>query len=187
MARHEHDLMKELSITIRRAVPDDAAAIAEIHVASWRTTYPGIVDQAYIDALSVSERATAWTQRLAAGHPSAPDILVATVLHQGVVGFVSGGLIREPFPGFDAELHAIYLQEPFQHAGVGRRLTRAWAARALERGLSAAVVRVLAGNPVCLFYERLGADHLRDTHLVIGGKSYPERWYGWRSLLDLTA
>jgi ribosomal protein S18 acetylase RimI-like enzyme len=172
--------------TVRRATPDDADAIAEVHVASWRTTYAGIVDQSYIDGLSVTERAAAWSRRLSANEQSAPDVLVATVPNEGIVGFVSGGLIREPFLQFDAELHALYLLKSSQRAGVGRRLVREWAAVGVSRGLRAAVVRVLAANPACAFYERLGAELLRDTQLVIGGKSYPERWYGWRKLVGLT-
>lgn len=166
--------MNAPSIAIRRAVPGDAVAIAEVHVASWRTTYRGIVDQAYIDALSVAERADAWTQYLSADVPNAPDILVALDADGRTVGFISGGLIREPVAGFDAELHAIYLLEPFQHAGVGRRLVREWATFTLARGLRAAVVCVLAANPARLFYERLGAERLRDAQHVIGGTSYPE-------------
>ena len=178
--------MKEPPVTIRRAVPDDALGIAEVHVASWRTTYPGIVDQAYIDTLSVAERAGAWTRRLSDASDAAPDVLVATAADGRVVGFISGGAIREPFPGFDAELHAIYLLDSVQRAGVGRRLVREWAVLALGRGLHAAVVRVLAANPARFFYERLGAEHLLDAHHLIAGKQYPERWYGWRSLHDLT-
>ena len=64
---------------------------------------------------------------------------------------------------------------------------REWAKVALGRGRRAAVVRVLARNPACRFYERLGAELLRDSQLMIGGQPYPERWYGWRDLLDLTA
>ncbi len=179
--------MKESSITIRSALPSDAEAIADVHVASWRTTYSGIVDQAYIDALSVSERAAAWTRRLTVASADAPDILVAIAPDSQLVGFLSGGTIREPLPEFDAELHAIYLLEPFQGSGLGRRLAREWAARAVARGFHAGVVRVLAHNPACAFYERLGATRLRDTQSVIGGQPYPERWYGWRNLLDLTA
>ena len=171
--------------TIRRATLDDAIPIAEVHVASWRTTYPGIVDQNYIDSLSVTERASAWTRRLSSMDETAPDVLVATTPDAGVVGFISGGLIREAFPGFDAELHAIYLLQSFQGAGVGRRLAREWAALAVGRGLHAAIVRVLAENPACKFYERLGGDLLRESQLTIAGTAYPERWYGWRRLLDL--
>lgn len=69
--------MKEHAVSIRHATLDDATAIAEVHVASWRTTYRGIVDQAYIDTLSVAERATAWAQRLSADVDDGPDVLVA--------------------------------------------------------------------------------------------------------------
>lgn len=178
--------MKESSLTIRRALPADATSIAEVHVASWRTTYPGIVDQAYIDSLSTTERAAAWARRLsAAGTPTAPDVLVAIVAEDEIVGFISGGLIREPLPQFDAELHAIYLLDSVQGRGIGRQLVGVWATVALERGLHSAVVRVLADNPARHFYERLGAEALRETELTIGGKPYPERWYGWRKLHDL--
>src|SRR4051812_34644984 len=55
------DLMPEMTeYSFRRAGPDDAPTIASVHVASWKTTYPGIVKQAYIDALSVEERTRAW-------------------------------------------------------------------------------------------------------------------------------
>ena len=178
--------MNERAIAIRRATLDDAAAIADVHVASWRTTYPGIVDQAYIDGLSAAERAIAWARRLSPGHESAPGIFVATTRDQKIIGFISGGVIREPILGFDAEIYAIYLLESVQRAGVGRRLMREWAGVATDRDLHAAIVRVLARNPACQFYERLGAELLRETELVIGGKSYPERWYGWRNLVDLT-
>ena len=174
-------------ITIRRALFDDATAIAEVHVASWRTTYPGIVDQAYIDSLSVPERAAAWGRRLATDSEAAPDVLVAVDADGEVVGFVSGGAIRDPIARFDAELYAIYLLDSVQNKGVGRRLLREWAGLALAGGWHGAVVRVLAENPACLFYERLGAERLRDTQFTIAGKPYPERWYGWRSLYDLRA
>jgi L-amino acid N-acyltransferase YncA len=179
--------MTKPSVTIRRAVVDDATAIAEVHVAAWRTTYPGIVDQAYIDSLSVPERAAAWGRRLSTDSDTDPDVLVAVAADGGIVGFVSGGAIRESLAGFDAELYAIYLLDSAQHKGVGRRLVREWAGLALGSGWHAAVVRVLADNPACFFYERLGAERLRDTQYKIAGKAYPERWYGWRNLYDLRA
>ncbi len=168
---------------IRRATADDADAIADVHVSSWRTTYVGIVDQAYIDALSVSERAAAWKRRLA--NPAGVDVLVAVDPPGGIVGFISGGDIREPLPGFDAELHAIYLLQSHQGAGVGRRLVRAWAAHAIDRGHRAAVVRVLAQNPACEFYARLGARVLQESTHAVGDKFYPDVLYGWRDLREL--
>jgi GNAT superfamily N-acetyltransferase len=179
--------VRDLSFTVRRATSEDARAIAEVHVASWRTTYPGIVDQAYIDGLSVDERAAVWARRLETQDESKPDVLVALTPESGVVGFASGGVIRHPYIDFDAELHAIYLLKPFQGLGLGRRLVQEWSIKALERGLHAAIVRVLADNPACAFYEKLGAELVRESQLEIAGKSYPEQWYAWRNLRDLAA
>jgi ribosomal protein S18 acetylase RimI-like enzyme len=169
-------------IALRLATADDSDSIAEVHVASWRTTYAGVVDQSYLDALSVGDRAAAWKRRLATSDPSAPDVLVAEDQHRGVVGFISGGAIRDVIPGFDAELHAIYLLQSNQREGLGRRLAREWAALAIDRGFRAAVVRVLAQNPACAFYERLGATVLEEGTHAVGDKSYPDRVYGWRDI-----
>ena len=74
--------MKEPSVTIRRAVLDDATAIAEVHVASY------LLDSA--QHKGVGRRLV----REWAGLALAAD--------GGVVGFISGGAIREALTGFDA-------------------------------------------------------------------------------------
>ncbi|EPZ52573.1 hypothetical protein [Alicyclobacillus acidoterrestris] len=38
--------------TIRKAVPDDAAGVAKVHVDSWRTTYREIVNDEFLASLS---------------------------------------------------------------------------------------------------------------------------------------
>ena len=174
-------------MTIRRGTVDDADALAAVHIASWRTTYPGIVDQQYIDSLTVEGRADAWRRRLSDDSQAAMDIFVAELPDRGIVGFASGGRIRQPEPGFDAELYAIYLLADVQRAGVGRQLVRAWAGSAIEHGFQSAVVRVLAANPACGFYEHLGARRIKEAQLPIGAKEYPEVWYAWADLNVLAA
>ena len=173
--------------TIRLADVDDAAAIAAVQVASWRTTYPGIVAQSYIDGLSVTERTIAWQRRMRSQPDGAPETVVAEIASGAVVGFASGGRIRAPHPGFDAELHAIYLLSDAQRQGLGRRLATDWARRAVGRGFHAAIARVLAGNPACRFYERLGARRVKEGTLDLGGQPYAEVWYGWDDLRVLAA
>ena len=47
-------------------------------------------------------------------------------------------------------------------------------------------VRVLTDNPATGFYQQLGGLPLRHGELQIGEASYPETWYGWPSLSQLT-
>jgi hypothetical protein len=57
-SRRQHGATVQVAmVLIRRAEPRDAAGIAHVHVASWRTTYRGIVPDSYLDALDEPERA----------------------------------------------------------------------------------------------------------------------------------
>jgi len=169
-------------VRIREAEPRDARAIAEVQVSSWRTTYPGIVAQSYIDSLSVDGRATVWARIL--GRETSPEsyVVVAEDASRNVVGFVSGGPIRQPRDGYDSELYAIYLLQSSKGVGVGRALVAAWAAHEVQCGRRSAIVRVFADNPARRFYERVGARWLEDGELTIGGELYRESWYAWDDL-----
>lgn len=172
--------------TIRRAVLTDAWAIADVHVNAWRATYAGIVAQSYLDGLSVAERATAWERRLGNATAARSDILVAETADE-IIGFAAGGPLQPPTGGYDAQLHAIYLKPEVQRHGTGRRLVQAWAAVAIDRGFAAAIVQVLACNPSRAFYEHLGAIHLEDIEVSIGGDMHTEARYGWVDLRALAA
>jgi hypothetical protein len=49
---------------IRAAQPTDAAAIAKVHVDSWRITYKGIVPDDFLVALSYEQRTHMWRSLL---------------------------------------------------------------------------------------------------------------------------
>ena len=51
-------------MNIREGTPEDAAVIAQAHLASWKTTYPGIIPQEYIDGLKVEDGVSRWHARL---------------------------------------------------------------------------------------------------------------------------
>ena len=45
---------------IRRARPDDAAAIARVHVESWRSTYAGLLPERLLLKLSNAQHEARW-------------------------------------------------------------------------------------------------------------------------------
>jgi hypothetical protein len=47
-------------VTIREARIEDAAGMARVHVDSWRTTYAGIVPDAYLANLTYARRENLW-------------------------------------------------------------------------------------------------------------------------------
>jgi L-amino acid N-acyltransferase YncA len=168
-------------VTIRPATLQDADAIAHVHVQSWLTTYAGIVPQAYLSTLDETARTASWREWLAL----TVQVFVAELDGQ-IVGFTSGGPLREPLQNYDAELYTIYLLQPAQGRGIGTSLLKTLSQSLTEQSLTAMVVWVLEQNPACRFYERFGAVPLSSKEIEIGGATLTEVAYGWPDLKLLT-
>ncbi|MBI5666733.1 MAG: GNAT family N-acetyltransferase [Chloroflexi bacterium] len=107
--------------TVRVAVPDDAPAIARVHVDSWRSTYAGIVPQAFLDGLTYEGREAMWRGNLT--NPERQSVLLVAEDENGQpVGFTVGGPGRDEQSDYDAELYAIYLLPECQGQGIGRQI-----------------------------------------------------------------
>ena len=144
---------------VRPPRPEDADALAEVHVRCWRESYAHVMPADYLAALDVEERAQRWRERIAApqeGHSS----LVATADGQ-VVGFAHAGPSRDEPAEPPLELYAMYLLAAHHGSGLAQRLVTA------ALGDSPASLWVLADNPRAqAFYSRNGfvADGSTSTH-----------------------
>ena len=153
-------------VSIREAVLDDAPAIAEVHVASWRWAYWGQLPDETLDALDVAEREARWREAIA---DSSTNVIVA-VVDGAIVGFVSAGPTDDDdaSPG-TAELYAIYLEERAAGQGVGRALLERAVDGMRTAGFSQASLWVLDSNERGRrFYEQAGWawDGKRSSHQV---------------------
>jgi GNAT superfamily N-acetyltransferase len=173
-------------IAIRRARPGDAPAIARVRVESWRTTYRGMIPDAYLDGMKVEASTALWDRVLTAG-PNTTCVFVAA--HgSDVVGFGAGNRLGEPKHGFDAELTAVYLRREFQRAGLGRQLVGAVADAQLANGAAGLITWVIAANkPARTFYEGLGGELIVEQPFQWDGLDLVEAAYGWRDLPALVA
>jgi len=166
---------------IRAAEPDDARAIAAVHVASWRATYHGLLPDDFLAGLALAPREAQWARALAAP-PDERGVWVATDDTGAVLGFASGGPERGGDAAYPGELYALYLLPEAQGRGRGRRLFGAVAADLARRGFPALLLWVLDGNPACRFYAHLGGYPLRSQPFTIGGVTRTELAYGWTDL-----
>jgi ribosomal protein S18 acetylase RimI-like enzyme len=140
-------------IQIRPARLGDAAAIAAVHVESWRTAYPGMVPQRVLDGLSVERRTVFWTALLA--DPGEARTWVAE-RDGGIVAFAGTTIIKEP-DGPRPVLETIYVLAEARGEGIGRRLMETATADLTERGFRSVTLWVLAANDRARrFYERHG-------------------------------
>ena len=166
---------------IRKARVEDAWAIAEIHVASWQATYPGLLPQEVLDTLSVERRADMWRGILQRVEPRAQTRVVE--VNGEMAGFVNAGPTRSPHLPFDGELVALYLSPRFQQTGIGRALCLEAQRDLSNAGFSSMLVWVLEGNPACRFYEKMGGIRLETVKMeTIGTEDVVEVAYGWSTL-----
>ena len=166
---------------IRPAKLSDATHIAHVQVESWRTTYTGIVPDTFLASLNKEARAENWQTQLA----DATIHFFIVEDQTGVFGFVTGGAIRDPADGYEAELYAIYLLQTHQQQGAGRALVHALAAALDAQGLKSMLVWALEANPAVEFYKRLGAIPVTRKIIQIGGKDLPDLALGWPTLSSL--
>ncbi|HUJ24142.1 MAG TPA: GNAT family N-acetyltransferase [Bryobacteraceae bacterium] len=166
---------------VRPARAEDARAIAEVHVASSRTTYKGIFPEAHLERYSIDKRETFWRETLTAAEPALVT-LVGCDDRGEVVGFIHGGGERTGRLGCDGEIHVIYLIETAQRQGLGTLLARRFVDELRSRGHASMAVWVLALNPFRKFYEALGGRVIAEQEIERGGQSFTEIAYGWSDL-----
>lgn len=162
---------------IREARPEDAAAIARVHVDSWRTTYRGLVPDEVLANLRYDERENNWIGIL---RDQTKFTYVAD--ENGVVGFANGGPERSKTVDYDGELYAIYLLESHQRRGIGRALVSAFAGRLAKEGYRSMLVWVLVDNPFRKFYEALGGVEVKRKKHRVHGVMLDEVSYGWKEI-----
>ena len=174
---------------IRKATQDDIPAIASLHIEGWKAAYGGLVDQAYLDSLSVEQRTKDWEGWMESGES---DTFVAEE-DGNPVGFITTGRTKTPPPGsspirplYSAEIYALYLHPDVWRKGIGTALLKAAARHLKEQKHTSLCLWVMDGNGRAkLFYEKLGGQRVGKKMVEIGPSSLKELCYGWRDTYDL--
>jgi len=146
-----------MGLFVRRAEPQDAPAVARVHVASWRQAYRGLLPQEYLDSLSVEARATIWA-RAFSQFPDQASITLVGELDGQIVGFACVGPSRDDDTDTaTGELWGLYVDPAHWGAGHGHTLHTEALDVARASGATAATLWVLTTNQRARhFYERHG-------------------------------
>jgi GNAT superfamily N-acetyltransferase len=143
---------------VRRAVPEDAEAIAALHIRSWQIAYRGQLPDQYLDQLGeqLSRRGEFWRTHISNPPTSKNEIWVVDT-ETRVDAFAAIGPAREADPNVTGELYAIYVDPDRWGQGLGRALFTHATGRLKSHGYSTAILWVLASNiRARRFYEIAG-------------------------------
>lgn len=139
---------------IRTAAPQDAEAIAQVHILSWKQAYRGVLPEAFLANLSLLQRQSYWADMIIKG---LSEVLVAET-EDKIVGFSSFGLCRNvSSQGCHYLLRAFYLSPKHWDQGFGRALWLASRDMMRSKGAEQISLWVLAGNDRAInFYKVAG-------------------------------
>ncbi len=148
-------------LTIRREGPDDAEAVARVHVHGWQAGYAGIMPDEVLRRLNPA----AWAQRrrdLGTADPAHPFATLLAEVDGVLAGFATFGPYRNNQDRGDldhryGEVVAMYVEPAYWGTGTARELLVAARVGLAERGWTEYRLWVLADNARARrFYERAG-------------------------------
>lgn len=159
----------------------DAAGIAAVHVAAWRSAYANLLPADYLAGMSLARHAAMHHAAIAAGR----GVLVARTDNE-VVAFCTVGKPRTPGLA-DGEIETLYVLDDYREQGLGRQLLSAGAGLLEQRGCGSVFLWVLQDNPSRWFYERLGGRPKMQAMTGVAGRRFPQTAYVWDPIGLLTS
>ncbi|HET8625613.1 MAG TPA: GNAT family N-acetyltransferase [Gemmatimonadales bacterium] len=140
---------------LRSARRTDAAAVAALHIASWRATYRGQLPDAFLDYQSLAERTAEWEARF--GVPETHLLLVED--SETLLGFAAFGPSRDADadPRVVWQLYNLHVLPERRGGGLGLPLFQAAADQGAREGRERLTLWVVEQNwPARRFYQRQG-------------------------------
>jgi len=170
--------MNTSQYTIREATERDAEGITFVNVNSWQTSYAGIIEQSFLDAISYEKRLAFRKEILA----SKNALHLVALADEIIVGFADAGSVRsEPAEIFcqkRGEIYAIYLLEQHKRKGIGKALYKQCRGWFSQQDMETFVTWVLTNNHRARqFYEKEGGTLIGEKTALIGDKNYQEVCY----------
>jgi GNAT superfamily N-acetyltransferase len=131
-------------VSVRPAVPDDAAELGRIQVETWRTAYADVLPRPVLDDLSVEAAAASWSAAITTPPSGSHHVLVA-LEQQWRVGFVAVGPAddlepTDPDPQTTLGVAVLLVEPRWGRRGHGSRLLAAAVDHARADGMTRAVM-----------------------------------------------
>jgi GNAT superfamily N-acetyltransferase len=144
---------------LRPAQPEDALAVARVHVRSWQAAYRTLLPDDYLDQLRPEDRAPHYD--FTTRDPQKPYTIVAA--EDGIIqGFATAAPSRDSDLPSHGELYALYVDPDYWNQGMGIALIAAARTHLVQSGFQRALLWALTGNLRAeRFYQRNGwtTDH----------------------------
>ena len=166
------DIYKNYKIKIRKVQKEDLRAVAEIGVNGWKTAYRGIIDDEFLDNLSIEEN----YQKTLKNYTE--NGFVVAELNNKVVGFCryrTGNCYKNEYANIDCEISVLYVKTEYKRNGIGKKLVNYVIDQFKQNGFTKMIIWCLKDNyPSRAFYEKMGGIYCGEKIIERGNKQYKE-------------
>lgn len=150
-------------LMIRKATSADAEQIAEIVVEDWKNAYRGIIDDEYLDSMSVEQRYQIELQRY--------QKYMVAVVEKEILGFSWNEIANDE--DSDCEIVALYVRYGKRKSGIGRALLQDSIDFFRKLGKKNMIIWCLKENDAARkFYERMGGEAYKTGTHKWGNRGY---------------
>jgi len=169
--------MSTVLIDIRRAKPDDAVALAEVHDEAWRTAYRGLIPGPELEKLVQRRGPSWWDAAVRRG-----SRIALLTFGDEIAGYSNFGRNRAKSLQYGGEIYELYLKPEYQGLGFGRRLFVMAKRDLREAGNTGLVVWALSDNePAVNFYRSLGGRAVARSTERFGTKVLDKVAFAWKN------
>ena len=149
----------------------------------WQQTYPGIVNQDFLDNLSKTEQ-----QRIELNNMIYDELIKDTLvleLDNQLVGFVRFGPTDDISYPNTGEIFALYLLSQYKGKGYGKSLVQNAIKELIKQGHSNMIIGCISLNPSNEFYKHLGGIKKSERPFTKTGDNLIENIYYFQDINNL--
>lgn len=167
--------MFSITAETRRAMPEDAGAISNVHLESWKNAYSGMVPHAALSRM-VNRRGDDWWEMAI----RRSTIILVIEVGDEIAGYATLGPNRVSTLPFEGEVYEIYLKPEYQGIGLGTKLFGDAKRELKRRGYRGLVVWSLSDNDTALsFYANAGGRAVANGSEHFDHKKLQKTAYAW--------
>jgi len=169
---------------IRFATIKDSSRIADIHTASWRYSYTGILSDKYLLENVPEERSISWKKSLESTQKN--QCIIIAEYDEKVIGFICVLLDKDPLLG--SYIDNLHIDTSHQSRGIGKALLAKAAEWCYEQSPKSGLFLLVTqqNKRAQEFYTRLGGHKQQtDSWVAPEGTIVPTYRFVWQSMADL--
>ena len=151
---------------IRKAIKEDSYNISKLIVSGWQTAYKGLIDDTYLNNLSVSDIIAGWENCIL--NQNETNHTYVYEVDNKILGVIRFGNPTDESSKYNSEILVLYVEPSLKRNGIGTKLFDFAKAYFINNNTTDMIIWCLKNNiPSIKFYEKMGGTIVASKKAVI--------------------